>query len=515
MDNPAGAFYHDGLYHVYFEWSNDTAGPGKRSWGHATSENLSTWSFHPVAISNTTTDAILAGSVVFDEDNTSGLFPDTEKDQGNHEAKPNLVAFYTQRRNGKDTAAIATSTDGGDTFTKYDANPVLSLRKGDLRNPNVIWHKESKRWVMTASRAKEGFVSFYNSPDLINWEHTSDFKIPGGLLGSWELASLVPIPIVKRNRQGRDVREPGYTLFISFTDGSPHSSDGYGSVVRWFPGTFDGESFILADDFKRTLDFGPDFYATTFFTNDPTSDAALSISRAANLLYAKDVPSGSDGAWRGIMTLPRECYMIAPDLMEGRPDWKFFSRPAKLDSVSGSSISSVQAEDDEIPKVRIMRRKKMIVEGTIRVDDPTKVPSVGNESIFIKLALLSESDDITADCTLVIHQGGADLDCSRGLADGDWKGPEGDAPAMGIHDLPPVIYTEDTWHILVIVDSNIMEVYLNGGEQVGTMTFFPADPVSALQMSISGKQGLSMSMKATPFKDDVQLDGSEICEEAD
>ncbi len=100
-----------------------------------------------------------------DWNNTSGLGTSNQ---------PPLVLIYTAAGNPT-VQGIAYSLDGR-TFTKYEGNPVLPEVTGGNRDPKVIWHEPSKRWVMVLYVEKPvglHTVHFFTSPNLRDWSLAS------------------------------------------------------------------------------------------------------------------------------------------------------------------------------------------------------------------------------------------------------------------------------------------------------------------------------------------------------
>ena len=100
------------------------------SWGHAVSPDLLHWSELPVAIPEEHGIMIFTGSIVVDEQNSSGFCG---------AGKNCLVAIYTGDSNPsqghRETQNLAYSLDRGRTWTKYRDNPVLDLKMADFRDP--------------------------------------------------------------------------------------------------------------------------------------------------------------------------------------------------------------------------------------------------------------------------------------------------------------------------------------------------------------------------------------------
>ena len=100
---------------------------------------------------------MFSGSAVIDKNNSAGWGKDA------------LVAFYTAAGK-KMTQNVAFSFDKGQTFTKYEGNPIL----GPNRDPKVFWYEPSKTWVMVLY--DDNFTAIYNSRDLKKWEYKSKVK---------------------------------------------------------------------------------------------------------------------------------------------------------------------------------------------------------------------------------------------------------------------------------------------------------------------------------------------------
>ena len=73
MNDPNGLVFHKGVYHLFFQYNPLGNVWGNMSWGHAVSHDLLTWKQLPVAIPTGDTDWIFSGSIVVDENNTSGF----------------------------------------------------------------------------------------------------------------------------------------------------------------------------------------------------------------------------------------------------------------------------------------------------------------------------------------------------------------------------------------------------------------------------------------------------------
>lgn len=149
MNDANGLFYKDGEYHLYFEFNPYGSKWGNMHWGHSVSKDLVQEHRAP-AIARDTLGHIFSGSSVVDVNNTSGYGAGT------------VVSFYTSASDKYgQIQCMAYSHDNGNTFTKYEKNPIITPFDGlkDFRDPKVFWHAPSQKWVMIISADKE--MRFY------------------------------------------------------------------------------------------------------------------------------------------------------------------------------------------------------------------------------------------------------------------------------------------------------------------------------------------------------------------
>jgi len=165
-----------------------SAQPGRRalghmSWGHAVSPDLVRWTHLPVALREEDGIMIFSGSVVVDHEDRSGSAA------GGRAWWPSTPGIPDRQ-----TQNLAVSRDRGRTFTKYAGNPVLDLGRKDFRDPKVLWHAPTARFVMVAVLPDEHKVRFFGSRDLKRWDTLSDFgpRGPREECGSARTSSSFP-----------------------------------------------------------------------------------------------------------------------------------------------------------------------------------------------------------------------------------------------------------------------------------------------------------------------------------
>ncbi|KRE71221.1 GH32 C-terminal domain-containing protein [Arthrobacter sp. Soil762] len=233
MNDPNGMVFHKGVYHLYYQHNPSGNTWGNMSWGHATSKDLTHWTEQPLAIATDDQQDIFSGSVVVDKDNTSGF--------GTAENPP-LVAVYTSAykpgspHEGLQAQSLAYSLDDGQTWTKYDANPVLNRNSANFRDPKVFWYSTPDGggyWVMSAVEAADHKVLLYKSGNLKDWTLLSEFGPANATGGLWECPDLFPLAV-----DG----DPANIKWVMVVNINPGGVAG-GSAGQYFVGDFDGTTF--------------------------------------------------------------------------------------------------------------------------------------------------------------------------------------------------------------------------------------------------------------------------------
>lgn len=449
MNDPNGMFYLDGTYHLFFQHNPDDNVWGPMHWGHATSTDMINWEEQPIALEPDEHGTIFSGSAVVDHENTSGL--------GDGETPP-VVAIFTyhnaeREQEGEDdfqTQGIAYSLDAGKTWTKYENNPVLKnpgIR--DFRDPKVVWYEEENKWIM--SLAVEDRISFYSSPNLLDWRHESDFGQDfGGHGGVWECPDLIKMQV-------GDTGEEKWVLLVSINPGGPNG----GSATQYFVGEFDGTTFTpdesiadLGEDHDYWIDFGKDNYAGVTWSNIPEEDGRhLFIGWMSNWQYANEVPTET---WRSAMTLPRELRLISQE-----NTFRILSHPV-------DQLESYFSETYKTDLVEIEGEKEIETSGA----DLTKavisfeVPNLQNQDYTFILSNRA-GEDLRFGYSHEDQQFFIDRS-NAGLT--DFNENFGDKPSTA-----PRISDSKNLTITAVLDKTSVELFFDNGQTVMTEIFFPTE----------------------------------------
>ncbi|WP_432036079.1 glycoside hydrolase family 32 protein [Streptomyces cucumeris] len=290
VNDPNGLVFHDGHYHVFFQYNPFGPQHAHTHWGHFRSPDLITWEPLPVALAPTP-----GGE---DEDGCySGNTVSVDGD---------LVAFYSANRTGRwwQPVTTARSHDGGFTWVKRPELLIPEPPAGTTmyRDP-YVWRQDG-RWRMLVGAALadgRGAALLYESDGLEHWTYRGPFHTssrdpattadPAG----WECPQYATL-------DGSGV------LVVS--DWTPQ--DGPRHVTVHVGGEEHGRFAAAAS--PAPLDHGPDFYAP----------ALLKAPGDRWLLWgwsweARDGDWSDESGWAGVLTLPRELTLADDGTVAQRP----------------------------------------------------------------------------------------------------------------------------------------------------------------------------------------------------
>jgi sucrose-6-phosphate hydrolase SacC (GH32 family) len=460
MNDPNGMVYYKGTYHLFYQYHPFGNKWGPMHWGHTTSTDMFNWKDQPIALAPDAAGTIFSGSAVVDAQNTSGFKTGTEDP---------LVAIYTLAGT-QQHQAIAYSNDAGATWTKYAQNPVLpNAGIADFRDPKVFWHEGRKQWIM--SLAVKDKISFYASPNLKSWTLESSFGEKVGAHGGvWECPDLFPIKVA-----GSNVEK--WVLLVSINPGGPNG----GSATQYFVGNFDGKTFTPDDTEIRWLDYGTDNYAGVTYSNIAAADGRrILIGWMSNWSYAEQVPT----PWRSTMTVPRELSLkqVGQQLVlcsQPVAEWNNYKVSAGEKIIAAPTASVVLENNDLIKSgsYALNFDADMAAAGTVTL-------SLGNGPEKLLLTIDRQANNITIDRA------------ASGVVDFN--------PHFGQKVLCPFTpNTNKPTQVQVLVDKTSIEVFVNGGEKVMSVLFFPKYKYTTLKLQAAGNtqaisnfklQGITKSM---------------------
>ena len=451
MNDPNGLVYHQGVYHLFYQHYPEDIVWGPMHWGHAVSKDMLHWEHKPIALYPDEHGDIFSGSAVVDVNNTSGF---GTKDN------PALVAIFTYHlmegeqagRTDFQTQGIAYSLDNGESWIKYEGNPVIG-NPGikDFRDPKVFWNEKAEMWTMLVVAGNH--LQIWNSANLKDWKYVSEFgKNQGAHGGVWECPDLFPLKV-----DGTD--EVKWVLLISINPGAPNGGNG----TQYFIGDFDGKSFTSEQEQNKWVDLGRDNYAGVTYNNTPNEERIF-IGWMSNWDYARDTPTEK---WRSASTVPRTL-----SLSKINGQYELLNYP--LSSFESLVDSKVVPKDILVPSDGTYEIK-------LTTDNQSEIRFTTAHRDFV-LSLKNDSKDSLA---IAMNGKGKILNFDRrnsGLT--DFKANF----ATGVQEMPIDNLPEGAIEIRILLDASSIELFVNQGQYVMTNQIFPRDTYTTLEfLNTSGK----------------------------
>ena len=440
MNDPNGFSWHDGVYHLFYQYHPYSTQWGPMHWGHAVSADFLHWEYLPVALAP---DELYDGEGCFSGSAVS--LPD-----GKH------LLMYTgvgkkQMENGKIEAVQTQCLACGDgvSYEKWKANPVLDaddLPEGaseiDFRDPKIWQEKDGSFRCVAGSLSgeKSGQILLFESADGFDWHFKSILCENKKRFGTmWECPDFFELD--------------GKWLLITspqdmFADGEYHSGNGTLCMV----GSFDDESGKFLEESDQTLDFGIDFYAPQ--TLKAPDGRRIMIGWMQN--WDSCNIRTEKAKWFGQMTIPREIF-----LKNGR----VCQRPVKeIENLRGERTvyEDVVFQGEKVfPDVR---GRKIDMELLIR-------PQEREEGYHRFTVRFAENEKFFTTLSFCMRDRILELDRS-------FSGTRRD----GVHKRSCVVFGDgDLLKLRLILDRYSVEVFVGEGEQTMTMTFYTelsADKIS-------------------------------------
>ncbi len=249
LNDPNGLVYVDGVWHLFFQHNPHATVWGNMTWGHAVSHDLMHWRQLEHALYPDEMGTMFSGSAVVDHHNSAGF------------GSGALLAFYTAAGSGASparpfTQCLAYSLDAGENWVKYAANPVVDWIEDDNRDPKVIWHAPSRRWVMALYITADRYALLV-SEDARHWRTTQEIV----LTGDTECPDFFPL---------HDAAGVKRWVF-------------WGASGRYLIGSFDGATFTVETE-QQWCEQGANGYAAQTWSNAPDG-RLVQVSWMAGGLY--------------------------------------------------------------------------------------------------------------------------------------------------------------------------------------------------------------------------------------
>ncbi|MGQ7358872.1 glycoside hydrolase family 32 protein [Streptococcus suis] len=408
INDPNGFVYFRGEYHLFYQFNPYESVWGPMHWGHAKSKDLVNWEHLPVA---------LAPDKDYDKD---GCF------SGSAIVKDDtLWLMYTGNIVNEDGSVrqvqnMAYSTDGIH-FEKIAQNPVATeellpeeVIANDFRDPK-IFEKDGRYYSVVATKHKDGVgcIVLLGSDDLLNWQFESIFLKGQAHQGHvWECPDYFEV-------DGQEY------LIVSPMRYQKEDNDFVNINSNIFvTGHVDWDKKVFVADSFKEIDHGHDFYAAQT-THGPEGERVMI---AWMHTWGRPLVTNDLGhKWYGQMTLPRLLKQGENGLRQVLP-------------------ASVLNSFDDIEIGQVIQGPSKL---SLRLDDCLDL-KLGTDQDYLQFGYHKERQEVYIDrSSLKIQQAGEE----------EWSTVRR-------------AVTVDATDLLVLIDTNCLEIFVNDGQETLTSTFY-------------------------------------------
>ena len=378
--DPNGFVFHDGTWHLFFQWCPWGAVHGLKYWYHVTSKDLVHWKNEGI-----------------------GMAPDTFYDnKGCHSGSAisedgDLYFFYTGNHRDENWVRTPYSCAAKlvDGKPKKLEKPLFGPREGyseHQRDPKVFFVEEKGLYYIfigAQNNDLQGRVLVYKSEELLKgWEFAGELKVPGfeDFGGMWECPCIEKL-------NGKDVLifSPQYTKLPDRGESTNHNVYMIGKM------DYDTLTFTPEGGYKY-LDYGFDFYAAQLAPNVGSDEKATIIAWIG--LPDNHYPTEEED-WEGSMIVPREL-RLKGDVLYQTPVEAV--KDLRLDPVEGDVLPNVCDIELEFKpgdaKIALFTKADGTDGLTIDYDEKTKTFTVDkskmdkrfNEKVFEVLEMPIQSE---------------------------------------------------------------------------------------------------------------------------
>ncbi len=349
LNDPNGLGQVDGRYHVFYQYNPHGAVHDRIHWGHASSDDLVTWTDEPVAL-------------VPSEDgpDRDGCWSGVLVDDG---GTPTLI--YSGHRDGRELPCVAVGSPDLRTWQPDAANPVISAPPEDLHvtgfRDHCVW-REGGMWrqlVGSGVAGGGGAALLYESRDLRSWSYLGPLVAgaapsvePSDPLWTgtmWECVDLFRLRGVAGARA--DV-----LLFSACGDGELHHA------LAW-TGTYAADGFV--PERLHRLDLGGrDFYAPQSVRDEQGRRLVIGW-----LQEARPSEVSVANGWAGALSLPREVTI--------GPSGSLFQAPVtEVASLRGDPVGVPAQSLEPGDVVRLLSGDQLDLELAVRLERGARIDLV-------------------------------------------------------------------------------------------------------------------------------------------
>ncbi len=452
MNDPNGFSYHNGKYHMFYQYHPYDSKWGPMHWGHAVSEDLLHWEYLPAALAPDEAydrDGCFSGSAVTLPDGRQLLmYTGVLKE---HQANGAFCEVQTQ------CLAVGDGVD----YEKYEKNPVLDAKdlpegcsRFDFRDPKV-WQKEDGTYCcVVGNRPADGSgqILLFHSVDGFAWNFRKILAANNNRFGKmWECPDFFEL-------------DGKWVLLTSPQDMLPSGFEYHnGNGTLCLIGEFDEETETFTEQHDQSIDYGIDFYAPqTVLAPD---GRRIMIGWMQN--WDTCNLHSPEKSWFGQMSIPRELF-----LKNGR----LYQRPVKeLDKMRCNQVVHENVSFSGTIHLDGVKGRRVDLEVMLRPGDV--------EELYRKFAIrFAQNDQYHTSLSFRPYESVLKVDrkCS------------GSRRAI-IHQRRSLVNSSNgELKLRLILDRFSVEVFVNDGEQVLSMTMYTSQEADGISFFADGSVSIDV-----------------------
>ncbi len=322
MNDPNGLCQFHGTYHVFYQYCPLDAVGSMKAWGHYTSEDLIHWKqleapFLPDQPFDK--DGVYSGSAFLENDTIYLYYTGNVKQDGDYdmdyqgrEANTVLVTS-TDGLHFSEKELVMTNADYPDAYTCHIRDPKIWKENGRyymVQGGRKMIHPENLE--ENSAQTDYGTVLIFDSADLHHWNFEKDVTSKERFGYMWEcpdyfylngqpVLSLSPQGLEAKPYQFQNIYQSGYflpgTSLVSETEAFKVEMTASDENDRTEDRIIDGNTF-------REWDHGFDFYAPQTFEDEKGRRILIGWAGIGDAPYDNE-PTVERG-WQHALTLPRE-----------------------------------------------------------------------------------------------------------------------------------------------------------------------------------------------------------------
>ncbi|MCR5700714.1 MAG: glycoside hydrolase family 32 protein [Lachnospiraceae bacterium] len=438
MNDPNGLCQCNGEYHIFFQYSPLEVNGGMKVWGHYVTKNFVDYEYLGapfVPDENFDKDGVYSGSTYVDENGMHIFYTGNVKLEGKYD--------YTYSGRRADTVLVE-SKDGRNFSKKQVVIDTDEYPEGyscHIRDPKV-WEEDGTYYMVLGGRTSDdnGRILVYSSSDMHKWALHGEISSKKPFAYMWECPDCFGLDgdyVVSFSPQGL---ESGKYKFQNIYQ------SGYVVTNEKMPSVIDEETFY-------EWDMGFDFYAPQTFLDRTGRRILIGWAGMPDARYTNGEVDEEN--WQHCLTVPRELHVDAA----GNGEKKVFQRPIReIESLRiGDGLrvkwERLSCERDCLDIVCNFKKEKSTEPFSITIADGVTFSFTGEE---IELSL--------------------DEGCGRGRS------------VRRSH-------ISCVKSIRILVDSSIIEYYINDGEQVFTTRYYKKDRGTVLSFNTNDADIIVYPMK--------------------